>query len=110
MSCKREIAEVTLKHGGSITACHGATRAGDAELVPTEMGSAWEVVKGIKRALDPNNIMNPGKQSLDEAYPTRTEAAHEHLPPRRPAPARAAAHHRHRRRCGSSTSTRSTRG
>ena len=32
------------------------------------MGSSWEVVKRIKRALDPNNIMNPGKQSLDEAY------------------------------------------
>ena len=68
MSCKREIAEVSLKYGGSITACHGATREGDAELVPEEMGSAWPVVKAIKRALDPNNIMNPGKQSLDEAY------------------------------------------
>ncbi len=65
---KRAIAEVSLKYGGSITACHGATRAGDAELVPTEMGSAWPVVKTIKRALDPNNIMNPGKQMLDEAY------------------------------------------
>ena len=56
------------KYGGSITACHGATRAGDAELVPTEMGAAWQVVKAIKLALDPNNVMNPGKQSLDEAY------------------------------------------
>ena len=64
VDCKREISEVTLAHGGSITACHGATRAGDAELVPTEMGSAWPVVKAIKRALDPNNVMNPGKQSL----------------------------------------------
>ena len=35
VDCKREISEVTLKYGGSITACHGATRAGDAELVPT---------------------------------------------------------------------------
>ncbi|MEA2673179.1 MAG: glycolate oxidase, partial [Chloroflexota bacterium] len=47
---------------------HGATREGDAELVPTEMGSAWPVVKTLKRTLDPNNIMNPGKQMLDEAY------------------------------------------
>ncbi len=68
VACKREIAEVALKHGGSITACHGATREGDAELVPTEMGSSWEVVKRIKAALDPNNIMNPGKQMMDEAY------------------------------------------
>ena len=68
VNCKREISEVTLRHGGSITACHGATREGDADLVPQEMGASWEVVKRIKRALDPNNIMNPGKQSLDEAY------------------------------------------
>jgi len=66
--CKKEISEVSLKYGGSITACHGATREGDAELVPVEMGSSWEVVKRIKRALDPNNIMNTGKQSMDEAY------------------------------------------
>ncbi|MEV0699931.1 FAD-binding oxidoreductase [Saccharopolyspora sp. NPDC050389] len=69
VSLKREIAQVAIEHGGSMSACHGATRAGDAELVPTEMGASWEVMKTIKRALDPNNIMNPGKQSLDEAYP-----------------------------------------
>ena len=32
------------------------------------MGSSWEVVKRIKAALDPNNVMNPGKQMMDEAY------------------------------------------
>ena len=68
MACKHEIAEVSLKYGGSITACHGATREGDADLVPQEMGGAWPVMKAIKRALDPNNVMNPGKQLLDEAY------------------------------------------
>jgi glycolate oxidase len=68
VSCKREISEVSLNHGGSITACHGATREGDAELVPREMGSSWPVALAIKRALDPNNVMNPGKQSFDEAY------------------------------------------
>ncbi|MFZ0385747.1 MAG: FAD-binding oxidoreductase [Solirubrobacteraceae bacterium] len=68
VSLKREIAQVALDHGGSITACHGATRAGDAELVPREMGASWEVVKKIKRTLDPLNIMNPGKQMLDQAY------------------------------------------
>jgi glycolate oxidase len=68
VECKREIAEVSLRYGGSITACHGATRAGDVELVPLEMGGGFEVMKKIKRALDPNNIMNPGKYLLDQAY------------------------------------------
>ena len=68
VQCKREITQVTLKYGGSITACHGSTREGDAEYVPAEMGGAFEVMKQIKRALDPNNIMNPGKNELDRAY------------------------------------------
>jgi len=71
VSLKREIAQTVLDHGGSITACHGATRAGDAELVPVEMAGGWDVMKRIKRMLDPNNVMNPGKQSLDEAYNER---------------------------------------
>jgi glycolate oxidase len=68
VSLKREIAKTVLDHGGTMSAAHGGTRAGDAELVPTEMGSAWELMKRVKRMLDPNNIMNPGKQMLDEAY------------------------------------------
>jgi glycolate oxidase len=68
VACKREIAMVSLEHGGSITACHGATRAGDVELVPREMGGGYDVMKAIKRTLDPNNIMNPGKYLLDQAY------------------------------------------
>ena len=67
MRCKREISEVSLKYGGSMTACHGATREGDAELCRPRW-ELVEVVKRIKRALDPNNVMNPGKQSMDEAY------------------------------------------
>jgi glycolate oxidase len=68
LELKEAIARVTLNHGGSMTACHGTTRAGDAELVAEEMGGGWDVMKKIKRALDPNNIMNPGKQMIDEAY------------------------------------------
>ena len=68
VACKREIAEAALALGGSITACHGATREGDAELVPREMGRGWDIMKQLKRTLDPNNVMNPGKYLLDEAY------------------------------------------
>ena len=65
---KSELAQVSLKYGGSMSNCHGTTRAGDAEHVPEEMGGGWDVMKKVKRMLDPNNIMNPGKQMLDEAY------------------------------------------
>ena len=68
VNCKREITEVTLKYGGSISACHGASREGDVEYVPAELGGAFDVMKQIKRTLDPNNVMNPGKYLLDQAY------------------------------------------
>jgi glycolate oxidase len=68
VQCKRDIAAVALKHGGSISACHGSCREGEVDLVPAELGGGFEVMKKIKRTLDPNNIMNPGKYLLDGAY------------------------------------------
>src|ERR671919_612981 len=68
VDAKREIARVAVEHGGSISACHGACRDGEVDLVPEELGGGFEVMKKIKRALDPNNIMNPGKYLLDQAY------------------------------------------
>ncbi|HHY65930.1 MAG TPA: FAD-binding oxidoreductase, partial [Alicyclobacillus sp.] len=53
---------------GSISACHGATREREVDLVPTELGYGFELMKVIKRWADPNNIMNPGKYHLDAAY------------------------------------------
>lgn len=69
VSFKREVAEAAIEHGGTISAAHGATRAGDRELIPTEIGpQQWKLMKQIKRLVDPENIMNPGKMMLDEAY------------------------------------------
>jgi len=68
VEAKRDIAEVAIRHGGSISACHGACREGEVDLVPLELGGGFEVMKKIKRALDPLNIMNPGKYLLDQAY------------------------------------------
>jgi len=68
VEAKRDIAAVALRHGGSISACHGSCREGEVDLVPLELGGGFEVMKKIKRALDPNNVMNPGKYLLDQAY------------------------------------------
>jgi glycolate oxidase len=68
VEAKRDIAAVALKYGGSISACHGSCRAGEVDLVPQELGGGFEVMKKVKHALDPNNIMNPGKYLLDRAY------------------------------------------
>jgi D-lactate dehydrogenase (cytochrome) len=34
---------------------------GKMEYLPAEHGAALDVMKTIKRALDPDNLMNPGK-------------------------------------------------
>ncbi len=68
---KRDLAAVSLAYGGSISACHGSCREGEVDLVPDELGRGFEVMLDVKRALDPNNIMNPGKYHLDRAYAPR---------------------------------------
>ena len=68
VDAKRELARVAIEHGGSISACHGSCREGEVDLVPLELGGGFDVMRKIKRTLDPNNIMNPGKYLLDEAY------------------------------------------
>ncbi|WP_017615519.1 FAD-binding oxidoreductase [Nocardiopsis salina] len=68
VGAKRDIAAVALRHGASISACHGSCREGEVDLVPDELGRGFGVMLDIKRSLDPNNIMNPGKYQLDRAY------------------------------------------
>ncbi|MEM1884524.1 MAG: FAD-binding oxidoreductase [Candidatus Jordarchaeales archaeon] len=56
----RDALEACLRVGGTISHHHGigVVRAG---WMHREHGEAFEVLKTIKKALDPNNIMNPGK-------------------------------------------------
>ncbi len=70
LEMKREIVEVVMEAGGSISSCHGGTRPGDVEIAVNQelAGGQYELMKKVKKLLDPGNIMNPGKYMLDQAY------------------------------------------
>ncbi len=53
------ICEETLRRGGSIVHHHGIGKA-RAPWAPEEHGSSYVVLETLKRALDPNGIMNRG--------------------------------------------------
>jgi len=61
----QELIDLALGLGGTITAEHATGRA-KAPFIRKEQGAAIEVMAVIKRALDPKNILNPGKLSLFE--------------------------------------------
>ncbi len=54
------MAERALRLGGTITGEHGVG-FGKLPLMAAEHGAAWAVMGHIKRALDPHDLMNPGK-------------------------------------------------
>jgi len=58
---KEEIYEITIGLGGTITAEHGVGRIRIRNLGQYLDEKAMEIMRGIKRVFDPNNVLNPGK-------------------------------------------------
>jgi len=57
------VQRMAIEMGGTSTAEHGVGAA-RARYMEAEHGPALDVMRAIKRALDPKNIMNPGKMAL----------------------------------------------
>ena len=57
---------MAIEMGGTCTGEHGVG-LGKKAYLPAEHGPALNVMRRIKRALDPDNIMNPGK--IFDLYP-----------------------------------------
>lgn len=60
MDISRRMVERALRMGGTSTGEHGIG-VGKLGYMADEHGAAWDVMGDIKRALDPLNILNPGK-------------------------------------------------
>ncbi|MBC9247283.1 FAD-binding protein [Paracoccus sp. 11-3] len=60
----KKMAERALAVGGTITGEHGIG-VGKRDLMAAQHGDAWAVMGAIKQALDPQNILNPGKMVPD---------------------------------------------
>jgi D-lactate dehydrogenase (cytochrome) len=54
------MAKRALRLGGTITGEHGIGM-GKLNYMAAEHGAGWDVMSQIKQALDPHNLMNPGK-------------------------------------------------
>jgi len=57
---KREIYAAAIAMGGVITGEHGIGRTRVPDLDLTPYPKTWELMRAIKTAFDPNNILNPG--------------------------------------------------
>ena len=63
-----KLIETAQDLGGSMEYCHGVGLKLQA-FIPRELGAGMEALRAVKSALDPNNIMNPGKLGLSPNGP-----------------------------------------
>src|SRR4030066_1704218 len=61
-----DLIELTLRLRGTLTAEHGTGMA-KSSYIKKELGETLEIMKSIKKALDPNNILNPGKMGFEDS-------------------------------------------
>jgi len=61
-----EFIDMTFRHRGTVSAEHGVGMA-KSPYIGRQLGESLEVMKDIKRTLDPSNILNPGKMGFDDA-------------------------------------------
>ena len=58
-------ARTSLAHGGVLNEHHGiGVKLG--RLMPEQYGAAWPTLDALKKTLDPNGIMNPGKLGFSQ--------------------------------------------
>jgi D-lactate dehydrogenase (cytochrome) len=55
------VADVAAELGGSFSAEHGVGRLKRADMLRYKSDVELDLMRRIKRALDPNDLMNPGK-------------------------------------------------
>ena len=58
---KRAVHDLVREHGGSFSAEHGIGRLKVEELQRYASPVELDLMRAVKRAFDPNGIMNPGK-------------------------------------------------
>ncbi|HWN06411.1 MAG TPA: FAD-linked oxidase C-terminal domain-containing protein, partial [Steroidobacteraceae bacterium] len=64
---RRAVHDLVAQHGGSISAEHGIGQSKVAELERYENPAALDLMRALKRAIDPRGIMNPGKVLRDQS-------------------------------------------
>ena len=62
----KDLIDLTIRLRGTLTAEHGTGMA-KSPYIKRELGETLEVMREIKKALDPNNILNPGKMGFDDS-------------------------------------------
>jgi len=62
----KDFIDLALRLKGTLTAEHGTGMA-KSPYIKKELGETHDVMREIKKALDPNNIINPGKMGFEDS-------------------------------------------